>query len=277
MNASKARGRRQGAGWRFLALCLLPLILCVVPLTACAASTKPVIKIGLVAPFEGRYRSIGYEAIYAARLAVREVNAKGGVRGYRFELVALDDRGDPAQAIESARKLMIDPQVMAVIGHYRPDSTDAAIKDYCDGHMPLMAMESAASLPPACLQPPNGFVLGHAAHDQWPDDRITFLGSVPDPNSLSAAQAFVANYNAIPIDGTRAGPIALQTYDVMALLFDAIGRAGKIDRAGLAVAIANGNFSGLGGHYAFDQNGNLIDVRSYVYEYDKNGQPVLIK
>jgi ABC-type branched-subunit amino acid transport system substrate-binding protein len=276
MNASKARGKRQGAGLRFLARCLLPLILCVVPLAACA-STQPVVKIGLVAPFEGRYRSIGYEAIYAARLAVREINAKGGVRGYRIELVALDDRGDPAQAIESARKLMIDPQVMAVIGHYRPDSTDAAIEDYCDGHMPLMAIESVASLPPACLQPPNGFVLGHASRDQWPDDRITFVGSVPDPNSLLAARTFVANYNAIPIDGTRAGPIALQTYDAMALLIDAISRAGKIDRVEVAMAIANGNFSGLGGHYAFDQYGNLIDARSYVYEYDKNGQPVLIK
>ena len=28
-----------------------------------------------------------------------------------------------------------------------------------------------------------------------------------------AAQEFVTKYNAIPIDGTRAGPIALQTYE----------------------------------------------------------------
>jgi len=48
----------------------------VIFLTACSASTQPVVKIGLVAPFEGRYRPIGYEAIYAARLAIREINAQ---------------------------------------------------------------------------------------------------------------------------------------------------------------------------------------------------------
>ena len=48
-------------------------------LSACA-STQPVIKIGLVAPFEGRFRAIGYEAVYAARLAIREINARGGVQ-----------------------------------------------------------------------------------------------------------------------------------------------------------------------------------------------------
>ncbi len=72
----------------------------VVFLSACAASTQPVVKIGLVAPFEGRYRPIGYEAIYAARLAIREINARGGINGHRIELVALDDRGEPEKAID---------------------------------------------------------------------------------------------------------------------------------------------------------------------------------
>ena len=54
-------------------------------LSACAPSTRPVIKIGLVAPFEGRYREIGEEIIYAVRLAVREANKAGGVDGYSIE------------------------------------------------------------------------------------------------------------------------------------------------------------------------------------------------
>jgi ABC-type branched-subunit amino acid transport system substrate-binding protein len=86
----------------------------------------------------------------------------------------------------------------------------------------------------------------------------------------------VSHYNAIPIDGTRAGPIALQTYDAMYLLFDAIGRAAKIDRAGIAATVAAGSFNGLGGRYAFDGHGNLIDALSYVYDYDRAGKPQLI-
>jgi ABC-type branched-subunit amino acid transport system substrate-binding protein len=257
----------------------LSLFLCVwlsVFCSACSASTAPVIKIGLVAPFEGRYRSIGYEAIYAARLAIREINAKGGINGYRIELVALDDRGDHDRAIESARKLAIDPQVVAVIGHYRPDSTDAAIETYCTQHVPLVAIESASPLPDVCRVPLNVFVLGHASVERWPADRLTFVSNVPNPTELPAAQNFVAAYNAIPIDGTRAGPIALQTYDAMYLLFDALSRAGKIDRTGVAAAVAISNFSRLGRRYAFDPQGNLIDAKVYVYQYGYDGQPQLI-
>ncbi len=105
-----------------VALSLFLLVILTLTLSACA-STAPVIKIGLVAPFEGQYRSIGYEAIYAARLAIREINARGGVHGYRVELVALDDRGEPDRAIIAAQQLIIDPQVIAVIGHYRPATT----------------------------------------------------------------------------------------------------------------------------------------------------------
>ncbi|MCJ7548609.1 MAG: ABC transporter substrate-binding protein, partial [Anaerolineae bacterium] len=53
-----------------------------------------IVKVGLVAPFEGSYRHVGYDAVYAARLAVREINAAGGIAGRQLELVAYDDRGD---------------------------------------------------------------------------------------------------------------------------------------------------------------------------------------
>ena len=243
----------------------ISLCLClVVFLSACGASTQPAVKIGLVAPFEGRYRSIGYEAIYAARLAIREINARGGINGHRIELVALDDRGDPDQALTAARQLVLDPRVVAVVGHLRPDSTDAAMKVYCEAGLTVIALESATN---ACE---GAFVLGVAPRDRWLEDQLIFVSNVPDPNGLSAAQDFVKNYNAIPIDGTRAGPIALQSYDVMNLLFAAFARAEKIDRGGVPAALRSIDFTGLGAEYAFDQQGSLIDPQTYVFEYDKD-------
>jgi ABC-type branched-subunit amino acid transport system substrate-binding protein len=239
-------------------------------LAACTASTQPVVKIGLVAPFEGRYRSIGYEAIYAARLAIREINARGGIDSHRVELVALDDRGEPEKAITAARQLVLDPQVVAVIGHLRPDSSDAAMKVYCEAGLPVIIIESAAQ---ACE---SAFLLGSAPRDRWPEDQLAFVSNVPDPGSLSAAQEFVKNYNAIPIDGTRAGPIALQTHDAMSLLFEAIDQAERIDRDGVQAALRQIGFSGLGAHYAFDQQGQLIDPKTYVFEYDQDQQPQLL-
>jgi branched-chain amino acid transport system substrate-binding protein len=98
-----------------------------------------VVKIGLVAPFEGRYRAIGYDVIYAARLALHEVNQAGGVGGYAVELVAYDDGSQPAMAMEQARKLNVDPDVLAAIGHFREETTRAAVGAYAQGGLPLVA------------------------------------------------------------------------------------------------------------------------------------------
>jgi len=99
--------------WRAAAR-LLALALAAALLAGCA-SVGPVVKIGLVAPFEGRDRAVGYDAIYAARLAVREVNARGGIDGTRVALVALDDRGDPTLATQTAAALVVDPGVVEVV------------------------------------------------------------------------------------------------------------------------------------------------------------------
>lgn len=121
--------------------CCTALAIAVLLAASCAfpGSVRPTVKIGLVAPFEGRYRYVGYDVIYAVRLALREVNAKGGVAGYDVELVAYDDRGDPALAMEQARKLDIDPEVLGALGHFREPSTMAALGIYAKVGLPLVA------------------------------------------------------------------------------------------------------------------------------------------
>ncbi len=99
-----------------------------------------VVKIGLVAPFEGRYRYVGYDAIYAARLAVQEINTSGGVNGWHLELVAYDDRATPEMARIAAQNLTTDPDVVAVIGHYHNASTTKAQETYVQAQMPLLVI-----------------------------------------------------------------------------------------------------------------------------------------
>ena len=121
--------------------CPLLLVSCLLLLASCRfpGVIRPTIKIGLVAPFEGRYRYVGYDVIYAARLAAREANAAGGVGGHSVELVAYDDGADPAMAVEQARKLAIDPEVIAVIGHFREETTAAALDVYTEASIPLVS------------------------------------------------------------------------------------------------------------------------------------------
>jgi ABC-type branched-subunit amino acid transport system substrate-binding protein len=123
-----------------LAPCFLSLVVCLLALVCCAPLlVRPTVKLGLVAPFEGRYRYVGYDVIYAVRLALREVNAAGGVGGYSVELVAYDDGADPAMAIEQARKLAVDPEVVAAMGHFREETTSAALNVYADAGIALVA------------------------------------------------------------------------------------------------------------------------------------------
>jgi ABC-type branched-subunit amino acid transport system substrate-binding protein len=120
---------------------LLLFVFCVLLLASCRfpGTVRPTVKIGLVAPFEGRYRYVGYDVIYAVRLAVRKANAAGGVGGYSVELVAYDDEADPAMAVEQARKLTVDPEVIAAIGHFRPETTAAAIDAYAEADILLLS------------------------------------------------------------------------------------------------------------------------------------------
>jgi branched-chain amino acid transport system substrate-binding protein len=104
-----------------------------------------IIKVGLVAPFEGSYRYVGYDAVYAARLAVREINAAGGIDGWQLELVAYDDRGDAALAAQIAGNLIIDPDVVAVIGHYRAETSASAGTVYAEAGLPNLVIGDSAS------------------------------------------------------------------------------------------------------------------------------------
>lgn len=115
------------------ALIVLLLVACSVP-----GSVRPTVKIGLVAPFEGRYRYIGYDLFAAVRLALRQANEAGGVGGYAVEFVAYDDAGDPEMAVLQARKLALDPEVVVVIGHFREETTAAALHVYEEAGLPLL-------------------------------------------------------------------------------------------------------------------------------------------
>jgi ABC-type branched-subunit amino acid transport system substrate-binding protein len=105
--------------WLLAAACLF--------LAACCPNVKPTVKIGLSAPFEGRHRDLGYEVLYAVRLAIRERNDMGGV-GERslVELVALNDFNEPQEAVAQAYEMYADPDLLGVLGGWSPEAAVAA-------------------------------------------------------------------------------------------------------------------------------------------------------
>ena len=54
----------------------------------------------------------------AAKMAIDEINAKGGVNGKKLKLVVFDTAGDPKQAVTATRRFVEDDKALAIIGPF---------------------------------------------------------------------------------------------------------------------------------------------------------------
>ena len=92
--------------------------------TAPAAGTKEtaapaageVIRIGCPQPLTGTNALVGDTTVKAAQLAVKQINASGGLLGRQVELVVYDDQASPEEAVKIATKLIEVDKVDMVCG-----------------------------------------------------------------------------------------------------------------------------------------------------------------
>ena len=85
------------------------------------------IRIGFHAPLTGFAASDGKSASEGAKLAVAQINAAGGIKRKKIELVIYDDQAKAAQAIPIANKLIgQDRVVIGVSGSYSGPTRSAA-------------------------------------------------------------------------------------------------------------------------------------------------------
>lgn len=110
---------------------------------ACGGDGEPII-LGLAGPFS-QPRGVAMER--AARLAVGEINSRGGVRGRSLELLVLDDSARPDAALRVAEELYDTREVVAVVGHLTSGTTLAAAGIYNDGSHPVVSISPSASAP----------------------------------------------------------------------------------------------------------------------------------
>ena len=99
---------------RKLGLLLVALALAVV--FAGSAMAADTIKVGYLAALTGDWAAYGQTELNAAKLAVDEINAKGGVLGKKLELVPYDFRTRPEDAVNAFRRLAENDKVVAVVG-----------------------------------------------------------------------------------------------------------------------------------------------------------------
>ena len=93
---------------------------------ALPAADEPVILFGQSAALTGPTSELGTGMKLGLDAAFNEINANGGINGYRLQLISLDDGYEPEAAIVNTGRLIEEDQVFALIGPVGTPTSTAA-------------------------------------------------------------------------------------------------------------------------------------------------------
>ncbi|MBI2001441.1 MAG: ABC transporter substrate-binding protein [candidate division NC10 bacterium] len=103
------------------------------------ALAQEAIKIGFFAPITGPAAADGASAQHAVELGVKEVNATGGIKGKKVELIVYDDRFSPQEAVAIANKLIEKDQVAGVVSGSYSGPTRVTAPIFAKAGVPMVA------------------------------------------------------------------------------------------------------------------------------------------
>ena len=102
------------------------------------------IKIGVAQPLSGNLAALGQDLLNGVKLAVDEMNKEGlKIKGkpVTIEIVAMDDRSDPAAGVDVAKQ-MVAAGVVAVIGNLNPGVSIPAAPVYAEKNIAQLAIST---------------------------------------------------------------------------------------------------------------------------------------
>jgi branched-chain amino acid transport system substrate-binding protein len=99
-------------GARFFVVAFLLMI----ALTVAPAFAKDTIKVGAILAVTGPASFLGAPEAKTLQMLADEINAKGGIKGSKIELIIKDSGGSPEKAISFAKQLIEEDKVLAIIG-----------------------------------------------------------------------------------------------------------------------------------------------------------------
>jgi branched-chain amino acid transport system substrate-binding protein len=96
------------------------------------------IKIGVSGPFTGGSSPMGVSMRDGVKLAVADINAKGGVLGRKIELIERDDEAKNERGVQIAQELINKEKVVATVGFINTGVALAAQRFYQDAKIPVI-------------------------------------------------------------------------------------------------------------------------------------------
>ena len=101
---------------------------------------------GVSLPLSGSMAEFGRTWRKAQAVALDEINAAGGIKGRRLELVYEDSQGDPKQTVAIAQKFVDDTRILACLGDIPTPAIMAASPVFQKARMVQMSMGSHPDL-----------------------------------------------------------------------------------------------------------------------------------
>jgi urea transport system substrate-binding protein len=102
-------------------------IACLAAASAAFAADEPPIKVGAIVQLSGAAAFLGPSEEAAYRMAVTEINKKGGILGRQLDLVVADSATDAATANADAKRLINDDHVAALFASSTSASREAIL------------------------------------------------------------------------------------------------------------------------------------------------------
>jgi branched-chain amino acid transport system substrate-binding protein len=124
------------------------------------------IKIGVSGPFTAGSAPMGVSMRDGVRLAVAEINAKGGVLGRQIVLVERDDEAKNERGVQVAQELINKEHVVATVGYINTGVALASQRFYQQAQIPVMNNVATGSIvTKQFAKEPQNYIFRNSAND----------------------------------------------------------------------------------------------------------------
>ena len=168
--------------------------------SSAGAASGNTITLGSITTNSGTAAAYGEAELKGFKLAISEINAKGGLNAKKIKLDSMDDKGDATEASNAFNKLAGDSNVLAVLGP-TISSTTAAVAPLADqSKLPAIAPAATSDsiatggyLFRTCFKDSyQGEIAAKFAAETLKVKKVAVLYGTGDPYSSGVGKAFAA-------------------------------------------------------------------------------------
>ena len=183
---------------------VLVAALLTVPLAGCgntSGGSGDEIVIGGLAPLTGSVAQYGVAVDNAVKMAVDDINAKGGLLGKRIKYISYDEKGDPTEATNAYTRLVDQDKIVALIGDVTSAPCEAVAQQAARDKLPMITPSGTSeaittygeNVFRACfIDPYQGQLMASYASKKLNAKTAAILFDNGDPYSSGIADAFEA-------------------------------------------------------------------------------------